>query len=320
MNRNVHPIETVNIKLPSGIDLACRAAGDCDRPVLMFLHGFPEAAFIWDDWLLHFSLPEQGGFRCIAPNLRGYAGSSAPAEIAAYHPRLLVQDLEELMQRVANGPISGLIAHDWGGALAWNLASLKPERVERLVIINAPHPAAFVRELAHSPAQQAASAYMNFLARRDAPQKLMESNYRRLWTFFEGMGAASGGQTWLDDALRQRYRQAWDAGLQGPCAYYAASPLRPGSAQALESARRAIAALPAVRTPTQVIWGLNDSALLPPLLDGLDQWVPDLRVNRIEQATHWVIHERPRELMGLVQGFLQEGSVSTPGDAQAGGS
>ncbi len=316
-NRIVSPIETFDVSLPSGIHLACRASGDTGRPVLMFLHGFPEAAFIWDDWLRHFSLPEHGGFRCIAPNLRGYAGSSAPPNVAAYHPRQLVQDLVGLMQRVAKGPISGLIAHDWGGAIAWNLASLEPQWIERLVIINAPHPAAFVRELIHSPAQQAASAYMNFLARGDAPRKLMEDDCRRLWGFLDGMGADSGKQRWMNEALRQRYRQAWSAGLQGPCAYYAASPLRPGSAQALESAHRAIAALPAVRVPTQVIWGLNDSALLPGLLDGLDQWVPDLRVHRIEQATHWVVHERPEELMGLMNGFLQEAAVSTPAHARA---
>jgi pimeloyl-ACP methyl ester carboxylesterase len=315
----VHSIETLDVKLPSGIHLACRAAGAAGRPVLMCLHGFPEAAFIWDDWLLHFSSPEHGGFRCIAPNLRGYAGSSAPAEVAAYHPRLLAQDVVDLTQIVANGPLAGLIAHDWGGAIAWNLASLQPQCIENLVIINAPAPASFVRELVRSPAQQAASAYMNFLARSDAPQRLMEDDYRRLWALFEGMGASSGKQPWLDEALRQRYRQAWAAGLHGPCAYYAASPLRPGSAQDLEAVSRAVAALPVVRTPTQLIWGLHDRALLPGLLDGLDQWVPDLRVHRLEDATHWVMHERPRELMDLVEKFLRR-PVNTPGDGRAGGS
>ena len=310
-------VDTLTIELPSGIHLACRVAGAADRPALLFLHGFPEAAFIWDDWLLHFSMPEHGGYRCIAPNLRGYAGSSAPPNVDAYHPRLLVQDLVELAQIVSEGPLAGLIAHDWGGAIAWNLASLEPQRIERLVIINAPHPASFVRELAHSPAQQAASQYMNFLARSDAPQRLKENDYRRLWALFEGMGTCSGEASWLSEALRERYRQVWAVGLHGPCAYYAASPLRPGSAQTLESASRALAALPSVRAPTQVIWGLADSALLPGLLDGLDQWVPNLRVHRIEKATHWVIHERPRELMNLVERFLQEARVSKPRDARA---
>lgn len=315
----VHPIVTLDIELPSGVHLACRTSGPIRRPVLMCLHGFPEAAFIWDDWLLHFSPPEHGGWRCIAPNLRGYAGSSAPTEVAAYHPRLLVQDIVDLVQIVSDGPLLGLIAHDWGGAIAWNLASLQPQCLKNLVIINAPHPASFVRELAHSPAQQAASAYMNFLARSDAPQRLMEDDHRRLWALFEGMGASHGERPWLDEALRQRYRQAWAAGLHGPCAYYAASPLRPGNAQALEAVSRAVATLPAVQVPTQLIWGLADRALLPGLLDGIDQWVPDLRVHRIEQATHWVVHERPQELMDLVEKFLRR-PVNTPVDGPAAGS
>ncbi len=315
----VHPIETLDIELPSGVHLACRASGPVGRPVLMCLHGFPEAAFVWDDWLLHFSQPEHGGWRCIAPNLRGYAGSSAPTEVAAYHPRLLVQDIVDLAQIVSDGPLLGLIAHDWGGAIAWNLASLQPQCLKNLVIINAPHPASFVRELAHSPAQQAASAYMNFLARSDAPQRLMEDDHRRLWALFEGMGASQGERPWLDEALRQRYRQAWAAGLHGPCAYYAASPLRPGNAQALEAVSRAVATLPAVQVPTELIWGLGDRALLPGLLDGLDQWVPDLRVHRIEQATHWVVHERPQELMDLVEKFLRR-PVNTRVDDRVAGS
>ena len=89
-------IETSLIHLPHGIDLSVRACGDRGRPVLMFLHGFPEAAFVWDEYLEHFAAQ---GYRAVAPNLRGFAGSSSPAEVSAYRAKHLVQDIAALIDR-----------------------------------------------------------------------------------------------------------------------------------------------------------------------------------------------------------------------------
>ena len=153
-------IQTSLIDLPHGITLSCRSAGAVGRPVLVFLHGFPEAAFIWDGLLEHFAKPENGGYRCVAPNLRGFEKSSAPAEVAAYRPKHLVQDVAALIALEGN-QIECLIAHDWGGAVAWNLAASHPQLIKKLAIINSPHPGTFLRELQQSAAQQAASEYMN---------------------------------------------------------------------------------------------------------------------------------------------------------------
>src|SRR5215208_5757501 len=112
-------IETYTIALGNGIDLSCRAAGRRGDPVLVFLHGFPEAAFVWDALLEHFAQPANGGYRCVAPNLRGYEQSSRPAEVAAYRPKHLVQDIAALAQ-IEGAPLACLVAHDWGGAVAWN--------------------------------------------------------------------------------------------------------------------------------------------------------------------------------------------------------
>ena len=307
-------IETLEVELEGGIRLICRAAGEPGRPTLIFLHGFPEAAFIWDEWLLHFSSPQHGGYRCLAPNLRGYAGSSAPTGAQSYRPHRLVQDVIELAQALGGGALKALIGHDWGGAIAWNLAILHPRQLERLIVINAPHPAAFVRDLIHSPEQRQASQYMDFLARSDAAQKLAEDDYRRLWALLEGMGPGGGPTRWLDEGLRQRYRQAWSAGLHGPCAYYAATALRPSAD--LASAHQAIAAMPTLRIPTQLIWGLRDQALRPQLIEGLDAWVTNLRIERIEEGTHWVVHEQAQALMQRMQAFLEE-PLSTPADGPA---
>ncbi len=304
-------IETFQQALPHGITLSCRAAGQPGRPVLLFLHGFPEAAFVWDELLAHFAQPQHGGYRCVAPNLRGYEHSSAPTEVAAYRAKPLVQDLAALIEVITQdsptpGQLACLVAHDWGGALAWSVAAQLPAAMRQLAIVNAPHPATFQRELANSPTQQASSAYMNFLARPDAPSLLAESDFARLWPFFTNMAADSGPMAWLDDATRERYREAWNMGLHGPCAYYAASPLRPPTASdpgalAVQLPRERVA----VKVPTLVIWGLGDTALPEALLDGLCGHVADLRIERVPGATHWIVHEQPKQVAALIRAFLK---------------
>src|SRR5665647_223319 len=103
--------------LRHGITLSCRSAGARGRPVLMFLHGFPEAAFVWDGLLAHFAKPENGGYSCVAPNLRGFEHSSAPIDVAAYRPKHLVQDIAALIAIEVPEPgaaLTALVAHDWG--------------------------------------------------------------------------------------------------------------------------------------------------------------------------------------------------------------
>ena len=280
------------IELPHGIRLSCRVAGPEGAPRLIFLHGFPQAAFIWDEVLLHFA-PR---YRCIAPNLRGYERSSAPAEVEAYRPKHLVADIAALIGATGAGPLEALVAHDWGGALAWNLAIARPDLMARLVMLNSPHPGTFLRELLHNPAQQAASAYMNFLARPDAPALLAANDFERLWPFFTNMG----GINWLTPALREHYRALWRGdgstepgrGLVGPANYYAASPLRPatGTDRAITKVQLDDSQL-TVRVPTTVVWGEADTALPPALLDGLGHWVPDLDLQRVPGASHWLLQE-----------------------------
>jgi pimeloyl-ACP methyl ester carboxylesterase len=297
--------------LPHGVTLSCRSAGKPGRPALMFLHGFPEAAFVWDDLLAHFSQTENGGYHCIAPNLRGYEKSSAPTAVEAYRVKHLMQDIVALAAELTDHPLAALIAHDWGGAVAWNLAAARPELMRKLVIINSPHPATFLRSLQNSPAQQAASAYMNFLTRADAPALLAANDYQRLWELFTRMGAVEGPKAWLTDDLRQQYRRVWDAGLAGPCHYYSASPLRPPRQGPLHEAP-AVASitlppeLVTTQLPTQVIWGTGDTALLPELLEGLEAFVPRLQLLRVGSATHWIIHEQARLVANTIDQFLRQ--------------
>ena len=297
-------IQTFDADLPHGITLSCRAAGPVGAPVLVFLHGFPEAAFIWDELLEHFG----DRYRCVAPNLRGFEHSSAPVEPEAYRVKHLMADLDALIEQLGGGPLEALVAHDWGGAVAWTFAALQPQRLKRLVIINSPHPATFLRELQHNPQQQAASRYMNFLCRPDAEALLAENDFARMWPMLTSMGASQPnrvGAGWLNDGVRARYRAVWSAGLTGGCNYYRASPLRPPTPQ--DDAVMRIEFPPAyvtVTLPTLVIWGEDDTALPVGLLDGLEDFVPDLRLVRVPDATHWIVHERPQFIAAEIERHL----------------
>lgn len=286
-----HALPTFDAILPHGITLACRSNAAPDAPSalprVLLLHGFPEGAFAWDDILQRLA----GKAVAVAPDLRGFGRSSAPAAVEAYQARVLVQDIVALIERVSmNGadggaPVDLLVAHDWGGALAWNFAMMRPDLCKRLMILNSPHPATFLRELRGNPAQQAASTYMNFLCRPDAAALLAADDYARLWGFFEGMGRSA---EWLTPALRDLYRAHWALGLEGGLNYYRASPMRPGVGEMDIPDERVT-----VRVPTTVLWGEQDHALLPGLIDGLERWVPDLRVRRVPDASHWIVHEQP---------------------------
>ena len=290
-------IDCFDRALPHGITLSCRAEGPpaLARRVLL-LHGFPEGAFIWDEVMQRLS----GRAHCVAPNLRGYERSSAPAAVEAYRARHLVLDVAALIESMG-APIDLLVAHDWGGAVAWTLAAQRPQMIRQLLIINSPHPATFLRELRDNPVQQAASAYMNFLCRPDAAELLAADDFKRLWPFFMQMGGAA----WFDDGLREQYRNLWRYGLEGPLNYYRASPLKPAispdaAIHTLELPREAVT----VNVPTTVLWGDADVALPPSLLEGLGEFVNPLDVRRVAGASHWIVHEQPTLIAATIERLL----------------
>jgi pimeloyl-ACP methyl ester carboxylesterase len=312
------PIQTWQQKLPHGITLSCRACGEPGRPVLLFLHGFPEAAWVWDPLLVHFSKPENGGYRCVAPNLRGYERSSAPEDVKDYRAKFLVQDIMALTDIECGAkPLAALIAHDWGGAVAWNLANQQPLRLRQLVIINSPHPGPLLKALQDNPAQQAASAYMNFLVQPEAAAQLADNDFERLFGFLTGQDNTLTSLTarsfepgphaapWLTSALKAQYRQVWQHGLQGGLNYYRASPLRPTTHA---DAGAATVQIPPealrIDVPTLVLWAQDDVALLPCLTEGLETHIADLKLVPIEGATHWVVHEQPARVIAEIADFL----------------
>ncbi len=283
--------------LPHGVTLSCRAAGSPQtRPSVVLLHGFPEGAFIWDEVMAGLN----SGARCVAPNLRGYERSSAPVGVEAYRAKHLVADIVALIESIG-APIDLLVGHDWGGAVAWNLAAQRPDLLKQLLIINSPHPAIFLRELRDNPLQQMASVYMNFLCRPDTAARLSENDFERLWPFFTNMG----GAPWLDELQRASYRALWRQGLDGALNYYRASPLKPptSSGDAIHGLELP-AALVTVTAPTTVLWGEADTALPATLLDGLAAFVPRLTVRRVRDASHWMVHEQPALVIDTITQLL----------------
>ncbi len=282
--------------LPNGITLHYAACGA--GPLLLFVHGFPEFWYEWKHQLLELGKEH----RAVALDMRGYNLSSKPADVSAYKAKHLIEDLRLFLDHLG-AQRCVMVAHDWGGAIAWSFAVAHPERLDKLVIINAPHPAIFSRELRHNPAQQAASAYMNFFRSDKAERVLSENGYARLVRMtLEAWGAHGGGASEED---RRAYIDAWSqpGALTGALNWYRASPLHPPQGDGADLPPQLDASAFRVAVPTLVIWGERDEALLTTNLDGLEDAVADLQVVRIPDGSHWVVHEKPAEIVALIRKF-----------------
>ena len=270
-------------------------------PLVMFLHGFPEFWYCWQRQLLELGRDHHA----VAPDLRGYNLSDRPPAVEQYKARVLVEDIRQLSRHVS-GPGDEkfvLVAHDWGGAVAWGFAIAHPELLHKLVIVNSPHPVPFARELSANNAQQDASQYMNLLRSEKAERLLSENNFARLSKMT--LDAWSRGPP--DPVEDAAYHDAWSqpGALTGSLNYYRASPFYPPTDDDPGAAAlRLDPAALVVRVPTMVVWGMQDRALLPGLLDGLEAVVPDLRVERLADASHWVMHEQPEKLNALIRDFI----------------
>jgi pimeloyl-ACP methyl ester carboxylesterase len=289
-------------ELANGIRLHYASTGTPGRPLVLCIHGFPEYWGAWQD-----VLPSLGEWSyAVAPDLRGYNLSSQPEGVDAYRAREIVGDLVQLIA-VLGYDKAFLVAHDWGGAAGWQLAIARPQLVPKLVILNSPHPFTFARELANSAEQQRASGYMNRLRAADAEEQLAKDDFARLFASFVAKDGASA--RWLDSARRDAYRAVWARGLTGALNYYRATPLYPPTAE--DPGARALTLDPAkfiVRVPTLVLWGMRDRALLPGVLDGLEELVPRISVERLPDASHWIAHEEPALVASRVRSFLDPGA------------
>ena len=293
------PITTGHfVQVAPDVRLHYASCGEAGAPLMLFLHGFPEFWYAWRALLPAFG----GRFHAVAPDLRGYNLSDKPADTRAYRPSALVADIDALVRGLGYQRCV-LVAHDWGGAVAWSYAIAHPQQVEKLVILNAPHPLLFARALAHDAGQRAASQYMNWLRRPGSEAALASDGFALLDDFF----LRNGGAAWFHGAVRDAYHAAWmqPGAIAGGVNYYRASPLYPPSGDDPRAARVDLAEADfMVQPPTLVIWGDGDIALRPVLLDGLDRLVADLRLVRLPEATHWLVHEQPERVTREIAQFV----------------
>ena len=276
--------------------------GEPGRPLLLFLHGFPEFSGAWEEVATRLA----DEWFCVAPDQRGYGASWRPEGVAHYAMRELVADAEVVIERFGGGRSAGVVSHDWGASVAYALAIRAPERVARLVVINGVHPVAFQEALAEAGAQAEASQYIPWLRREGSEGPLAADGYARLWGMFGDLPGALG------PGRRAAYEAAWGGaeGLRSMVDWYRASPMQvpePGRPIPPD-------ALPAwdrerfrVRMPHLVIWGMDDTAFVPEMRRGAEPYARAFELEEVEGADHWVAHREPERVARRIGRFLERG-------------
>lgn len=258
-------------------------------PAVVLLHGFPE---FWYSWRHQISPLAAAGFSVLAPDLRGFNRSDKPRGVGHYEMPRLVNDVAALAKASGQSRVH-LVGHDWGGMVAWHAAAFRPDLVDRLTIVNAPHPTVYGRRFWRS-GQWLRSAYVPLFMISGLTAPLLSA-----WRYF---------------LLRQMFVQG--AGRHGVftsdvLSTYATAASQPGALEAGLNYYRANArlgfappAFPRIEAPTLVVWGERDPALGTDLLNGLDKVVRDLRIERLPGVGHWVQSEAPEQLTSLLLSHL----------------
>jgi epoxide hydrolase 4 len=273
-----------------GVRLHYVEAGE--GPMVVLLHGFPE---FWWSWRHQIPALADAGFRVVAIDMRGYAQSDAPPRWQDYRMELLAGDVAGVIAQLSETGRAHVVGHDWGAAVAWMVATLHPDRVDRLAALNVPHPEVMLRTLRRSPRQLRRSWYMFFFQTPRLPEWLIRRGGRNGLARVYG-DARSGAFSGEDLA---RYEQALlhsPGGMKGPVDYYRAA-LR-------QSPRRAQALFTPIPAPTLVIWGEKDRHLLASMATPDPRLVPDARVVYLPDASHWVQHDEPERVSTLLTEHL----------------
>jgi len=293
------------IALSTGVSLDVAVAGDPAVPAMIFLHGFPESHRTWRHQLSDFARDHH----VIAPDQRGYVRSDKPSEVADYTPDRIVADLIALADALGVGQFT-LVGHDWGGAIAWMAALRHPERIERLVILNAPHPLIFQRSLFDDPDQRSASRYITKFRDTSIDRGLVGAGLEQFFAtgFAKLVTRAIVGQD------KAAYLDEWSqpGAMTAMLNWYRASPIIvPAPGEIPDRPAWLDAPFPPIVQPTLVIWGMKDKALLPVQVEGLDAVVPDLTVVKVD-AGHFVPWEAPEDVNQAIRGWLDAHPATLP--------
>lgn len=261
-----------------------------EGPLVVLLHGFPE---FWYGWRAQIPALAAAGFHVVAPDMRGYNLSSRPSGVAAYEMRHLTRDVSDLIHE--RGAQRAMLAgHDWGAAVAWATASTRPQVVERLAILNVPHPRRMLQGL-RTARQLRRSWYMFFFQLPWLPERLLARNR---WQGFRDNFEHDARPGAFSPADIERYVEAWGraGAVTAMLNYYRAAFRRtPGTAAA---------GIRPIVAPTLVIWGERDRHLGAELAEPHRRDVPALdRIERLD-ASHWVQHDQPDTVNRLLTQFF----------------
>jgi pimeloyl-ACP methyl ester carboxylesterase len=273
----------------NGFRLHVAEAGPADGPLVVLLHGFPET---WAGWRAQIGPLAEAGFRVVAPDQRGYGESDKPKGVAAYGADRLAADVAALIA-AAGAERASVVGHDWGGIVAFWVALRHPERVDRLAILNAPHPAVFWPYLRRHPRQWLRSAYVALFQLPGLPEWLLGRDGARPLADALRRNSRPGA---FPDALLDEYRRAWSA---------------PGALTAMLNWYRAVFRYPSpappsprIGVPTLILWGARDAALGAGIADANLALCDDGRLDLFPDATHWIAHEEPDAVNRRLIAFL----------------
>jgi pimeloyl-ACP methyl ester carboxylesterase len=287
------------VNLSTGVTLNVGFAGPEEAPAVILLHGFPESHRTWREVAPRL----EDRFRLIMPDQRGFAGSDLPQDVDDYSTDKLVGDIFALADTLGLESFA-LVGHDWGGAIAWPAALRNDPRLTKLAIVNAPHPVIFQKSVIEDADQRAASQYINWF-RTPGADKAIEA--MGLDVFFDKTMGSHVDLSKLPEAERQHYLADWSqpGALVSMLNWYRGSRLVvPPPGVTVPVPDWALGAFPTITVPTLVIWGMNDSALLPIQLEGLDRLVDDLTVVRLPGVSHFAPWEAGEQVAAALRDFL----------------
>lgn len=275
----------------NGITLHLMTAGPEKGPLVLLLHGFPE---FWYGWRHHIEPLAAAGYRVIVPDQRGYNLSDKPTGIENYTIDTLRDDIIGLIEQQEQEK-AFLVGHDWGGAVAWHIASTRPEYVEKLIPINMPHPAAMPEVMKTYPVQAVLSSYILFFQLPWLPEKVICAN--RFQFIKQAFHLTSRNGTFSKEEI-EKYDEAWrqPETVTSMLNWYRA--LRKGTYSQINNQP--------VTVPVRIIWGRRDQFLSIELVKKSLQLCIDKKAALIDEATHWVTHEQPETVNGLIQRFIEE--------------
>jgi len=283
----------------NGDDFFVRSWGEPSKLPLLMLHGFPEYGGAWGDLAPYLT----SHFYCIAPDQRGYGQSWAPDGVQNYVLSELVSDMTALIEQIG-GPVT-VLGHDWGASVAYGLTMTRPDLVSRLIIANGVHPVPFQRELAAGGAQAEASQYINALRREGSQDALAANDFAMMMRMF----SAKMNNDWLTGDRLEEYKREWarPGRLKAMINWYRATPLRvsdPG--KPLSDLRPMPVDQMRVRCPHLLIWGEDDTALLPESTEGLEDFAPDLTRVSLAGVDHWLCHQAPEAVAEVILGWVAD--------------